>query len=165
MAKALVCLAAFLAFGGLVGAQTPAPYDLVIVNARIVDGTGNPWYRGDIAIKGDTNAAIAPRMTGKATRVIDARGQVVAPGFIDPHTHASRGIFEVPTAENYIRQGVTTLTEGPDGGSTVPLKPYLDKIEALQITPNWAMFVGQGSIRSAVMGTDNKPASPADLER
>jgi dihydroorotase/N-acyl-D-amino-acid deacylase len=154
-----------ISVGGLLAAQTPAPYDLLIVNARIVDGTGNPWYRGEIAIKGDTIAAIAPRITAKATRVIDARGQVVAPGFIDPHTHASRGIFEVPTAENYIRQGVTTLTEGPDGGSPVPLKPYLDKIEALKITPNWAMFVGQGSIRSAVMGTENKPASPADLER
>src|SRR5688572_10974845 len=138
MAKAVVCLSAVVVvvFGGLAAAQAPPAYDLVIVNARIVDGTGNPWYRGEIAIKGDTIAAIAPRIAGKAARVIDAGGQVVSPGFIDPHTHASRGIFEVPTAENYIRQGVTTLTEGPDGGSPVPLTPYLDKIEALKITPN-----------------------------
>ena len=157
--------AAVAALGSLTAAQTPAPYDLLIVNARIVDGTGNPWYRGQIAIRGDTIAAIAPRITGTAARVIDAGGQVVSPGFVDPHTHASRGIFEVPTAENYLRQGVTTLTEGPDGGSPVPLKPYLDKIAAAKITPNWAMFIGQGAVRSAVMGSVDRPATPADLER
>ncbi|MCC7417854.1 MAG: D-aminoacylase [Acidobacteria bacterium] len=150
--------------GGRIGAQAPA-YDLVIANARIVDGTGNPWYRGEVAIKGDTIAAIAPKIAGTAGRVIDARGQVVSPGFIDPHTHASRGIFDVPTAENYVRQGVTTLTEGPDGGSPVPLGPFLDRIAALKISPNWAMFIGQGSVRSAVLGDVDRDPSPAELER
>ncbi len=154
-----------VALGALATAQTPAAYDLLITNARIVDGTGNPWYRGEVAIKGDTIAAIGPRVQGRATRVIDAHGQVVAPGFIDPHTHASRGIFDVPTADNYVRQGVTTLIEGPDGGSPVPLKPFLDKIAATKITPNWAMFVGQGSIRSSVMGEVDQKASPAQIEK
>src|SRR6476619_1894929 len=97
-------------------------YDLVIRNARIVDGTGNPWYRGDVAVKGDTIARIAPSIPQPATRVIDARDRVLSPGFIDVHTHAARGIFERPTADNYIRQGVTTVFEGLDGfGLGAPL--------------------------------------------
>ena len=70
-----------------------APYDLVLRNARIVDGTGSPWYRGDLAIRGDTIVRIAPVITETAARVIDVGGLVVAPGFIDLHTHAIRGIF------------------------------------------------------------------------
>src|SRR5262245_18217560 len=103
---------------------TAQTYDLVLRNARIVDGTGEPWYRGDIAIKGDSIARMAASITENASRTIDVRGAVVAPGFIDIHTHAIRGIFQVPTADNYIRQGVTTILEGPDGGSPVPIKPF-----------------------------------------
>ena len=104
MACAIVTIV--LTLGVLTVAQAPqTSYDLIIRNARIVDGTGNPWYRGEIAVRGDTIAAVEPRIVAGAARVIDAGGKVVAPGFIDPHTHASRGIFEVPTAENYIRQG------------------------------------------------------------
>ena len=68
--------------------------------------------------------------------MIDAAGKVVAPGFIDIHTHARRGIFEVPTADNYVRQGVTTMMEGPDGSSPLPIKPFLDALAATRITPN-----------------------------
>src|SRR5678816_2482226 len=92
------------------------PYDLVLRNARIVDGTGSPWFRADLAIRGDTIAQIAPSIGAPAKRVIDVQGAVVSPGFIDLHTHAIRGIFAVPTADNYTRQGVTTIMEGPDGG-------------------------------------------------
>jgi len=119
--------------GVLTAAQAPSSYDLIIRNARIVDGTGNPWYRGEVAVKGDIIAAVAPKIPGQAKRVIDTGGQVVSPGFIDPHTHASRGIFAVPTAENYVRQGVTTIMEGPDGGSPIPLKPFLAKVAATRI--------------------------------
>ncbi len=109
-------------------AAQSAPYDLLLRNGLIVDGSGNPWYRADIAIRGDTIALISPSITSPASRVIDVGGQVIAPGFIDIHTHARRGIFEVPTADNYVRQGVTTLIEGPDGGSPVPLAPFLAKL-------------------------------------
>jgi dihydroorotase/N-acyl-D-amino-acid deacylase len=141
------------------------PYDLVLRNARIVDGTGSPWYRADLAVRGDTIARIAPAITEPAARVIDVGGGVVAPGFVDLHTHAIRGIFQVPTADNYVRQGVTTILEGPDGASPVPLKPFLDKLEALPRSLNIGSFIGQGSVRQAVMGLANRTASAEELER
>src|SRR5262245_37707871 len=85
-------------------AQAP-PLDLLLRNGRIIDGTGNPWFRADIALRGDTIALNAPAITEPATRTVDLKGQVVTPGFIDIHSHARRGIFDVPTADNYIRQG------------------------------------------------------------
>lgn len=163
--RARLLLSLFLSGAVLLHAQGGASYDLIIRNARIIDGTASPWYRGEIAVRGDTIAQIAPRIDGKAAREVDARGLVAAPGFIDIHTHARRGIFEVPTADNYVRQGVTTLIEGPDGGSPVPLAPFLAKVAATRITPNFAMFIGQGSIRSEVMGEVDRPATRAELDK
>ena len=145
-------------------AQTPS-FDLIIRNGRIVDGTGSPWYRADVAIRGDAIARIAPRIDTPAARVVDAAGKVVSPGFIDLHTHARRGIFDVPTADNYVRQGVTTIFEGPDGGSPIPLRPFLDRVSATRITPNFAMFVGQGSVRDQVIGPADRKATPAEIDR
>jgi dihydroorotase/N-acyl-D-amino-acid deacylase len=145
-------------------AQTP-PYDLVLRNGRIVDGTGNPWYKGDIAIKGDVIVRIAPAVAEPAARVIDVGGQVIAPGFIDIHSHARRGIFEVPTADNYIKQGVTTVIEGPDGGSAVPLAPFLARLDALKKTINIGSFIGQGSIREEVIGSVNRRATVAEIAK
>jgi N-acyl-D-amino-acid deacylase len=142
-----------------------APYDLVLRNARIVDGTGSPWYRADLAIRGDTIAQIAPSIAAPAARVIDVKGAVVAPGFVDLHTHAMRGIFQVPTADNYVRQGVTTIMEGPDGGSRVPLKPFLDKLEALPKSLNIGSFVGQGSVRERVVGLADRNATAEETAR
>jgi dihydroorotase/N-acyl-D-amino-acid deacylase len=157
-------LAAMLASAQLAAAQVPA-YDLVLKNGRIVDGTGSPWYRADLAIKGDAIVRIAHGITEPAARVIDVQGQVIAPGFIDIHSHARRGIFEVPSAENYLRQGVTTVIEGPDGGSPVPLAPFLARLDSLDKTINIGSFIGQGSIREEVMGSVNRRATPAELTR
>ena len=154
----------FVCLVSIVSAQPPA-YDLVIRNARIVDGTGAPWYRGDVAVRGDSIAAVAPSIDAAGTRVIDAGGKVVAPGFIDIHTHARRGIFEVPTADNYVRQGVTTLMEGPDGGSPVPLAPFLEKLDALRKSVNIGSFIGQGSIRSAIIGDVDRKATPEEIQK
>lgn len=142
-----------------------APYDLLLTNGRIVDGTGSPWYRADLAIRGDVIARIAPSITDAARRTIDLQGQVVAPGFIDIHTHARRGIFQVPTADNYVRQGVTTVIEGPDGGSPVPLGPFLARLDSLPKAVNIGSFIGQGSVRSAVIGEVNRRPSPEELNR
>ena len=147
-----------------VSARQPA-YDLVIRNARIVDGTGAPWYRGDIAIRGDAIIAVARAIDPAGARVIDAAGKVAAPGFIDIHTHARRGIFEVPTADNYVRQGVTTLLEGPDGSSPVPLAPFLEKLDALPKSVNIGSFIGQGSIRSEVIGNVDRRATVEEIRK
>src|SRR6516162_1238711 len=167
-------LLAAVALGAtMVGAGVAAdlPYDLVMRNARVVDGTGSPWYRGDIAIRGDTIARIAPSITEAATRVIDLRDLVAAPGFIDLHTHSGRNIFQVPTADNYIRQGVTTIMEGADGAGSaiagappVPIKPFLDRLDALPKSINIGSFIGQGAVREAVIGLANRPASSAELD-
>lgn len=143
-------------------AQPPA-YDLVIRNGRIVDGTGAPWYRGDLALRGDTIVRIAASIDAGGARVVDAGGRIVSPGFIDIHTHARRGIFTVPTAENYVRQGVTTLIEGPDGSSPVPLGPFLEKLDALRKSVNVGSFIGQGSIRAEVIGNVDRPATAAEI--
>ena len=128
----IVILAAVTGAETFVALRAQAPrYDLVIYNARVVDGTGSPWFRADIGIRGDTIATIARQVTEPSARIIDAAGLVVAPGFIDLHVHAFGGvgppppvlpIVEVPTADNYVRQGVTTLVTGPDGFSPVPLR-------------------------------------------
>src|SRR4051794_5248330 len=162
---ALVLAAASLALAiATPRAQTPQ-YDLVIRNGRIVDGTGSPWYLGDLAVRNDTIVRIAPRIDAPAARVIDATGKIVAPGFIDLHTHSRRGIFQVPTAENYVRQGVTTLMEGPDGSSPLPIKPFLDQVAALKVSPNFGLFIGQGTIRDQVIGPINRKATAAELDK
>ena len=151
----LVCVCVFCGMA----AQAPS-FDLIIRNGRIVDGSGSPWYRSDIAIRGDTIARVAPSIMDSATRIIDARGEIIAPGFIDIHSHAREGIFDSPAAENYIRQGVATVIEGPDGSSPLPIADFLAKLDALQKTINIGTMVGQGSVRAAVIGlADRKPTA------
>jgi N-acyl-D-amino-acid deacylase len=142
-----------------------ARFDIVIANGRIIDGAGNPWYYGDIGIRADSIVAIGKLDTAAAVRRLDAKGMFVAPGFIDIHTHARRGIFLDPAAKNYIRQGVTTIFEGPDGSSPLPIAPFLEKVGAAKIAPNFGTFAGQGSIREQVMGLVNRPATPEEIEK
>src|SRR5579862_1519569 len=122
--------AVLLLFPALLSAQIK--YDLVIANGRIIDGSGDPWFYGDVAVQGDSIAVLGKFVPSDAARFLDARGQVVAPGFIDIHTHARRGIFLDPAAQNYIHQGVTTIFEGPDGSSPLPIAPFLEKVAALK---------------------------------
>ena len=146
-------------------AESQAGYDLVIRNGRVLDGTGNPWFRADVAVRGDTIVRIARRIDEPAARLIDAAGAIVSPGFIDTHTHARRGLNETPTAANYVRQGVTTVIEGPDGSSPVPIGPFFAQLEALQKSVNIGAFIGQGSIRSEVIGNVNRTATPDEIAR
>jgi len=149
-------------------AEAPAAapvYDVLILNGRILDGSGSPAIPADVAVQGDTIAAVSRMPDARAKLRIDARGMHVAPGFIDIHTHARYGIFDVPTAENYIRQGVTTVIEGQDGDSPIPLRPFLARLADSAIAVNFGMFAGQGSIREAVMGLEARPATPAELAK
>ena len=145
--------------------QDAERFDLLIRGGRVVDGTGNPWRRADVAVRGDRIARIGHLPAAAADRVIDAGGLVVAPGFVDPHTHAVRGIFDVPTADNYLLQGVTTLTEGNDGSSPWPIGEHLARVADAGVSPNWAVFAGQGTIRRAVMGSDDREPTRDELDR
>ncbi|MFN0108562.1 MAG: N-acyl-D-amino-acid deacylase family protein [Blastocatellia bacterium] len=140
-------------------------YDLLIRGGRIVDGTGNAWFRGDVALRGDMIATVGNLAGATAKRVIEANGQIIAPGFIDTHSHARRQIFEETKAENYIRQGVTTAIEGPDGSSPLPLKPFFDQLRQARIAINMGALVGQGSIREKVIGLINRKATTEEIEK
>src|SRR4051812_15208100 len=95
----------------IVAGCTQSRYDVVIRNGKIVDGTGNSWFYGDVGIR-DGRIARVGRIDGRGDREIDARGLVVAPGFIDVHTHADEGLYTQPLAENFVRDGVTTIVTG-----------------------------------------------------
>ena len=165
MSRAFVVLAIVVAGLTITTASQPDQFDLLLRNGRIVDGTGSPWFHGDVALKGGSIAAIGHQLSGAAARTVDVAGAVIAPGFIDTHTHARGGLTRTPTAENYVRQGVTTLIEGPDGGSPVPLGPFLDQMEKLPRSVNIGSFIGQGSIRSAVIGNVNRRATPDEIAK
>lgn len=159
--KSMRCLAALvmvlIAFSWCIPliAQSPPTYDLVITNARIVDGAGNPWFSGSIAIRDGRIAKIGRFDVSGASRVIDARGQIVAPGFIDVHTHVE-DIFSHPKAENFIRMGVTTLITGNCGGSDVDLKQFFDRFKTKPLAVNLGSLIGHNSVRTKVMGLDDR---------
>jgi len=156
--------ALLLLFGFCAGVSAQT-YDLVIRNARIVDGAGNPWYGGDIAVRDDAIVAIGRSLPGTARKVVDAQGKIVAPGFIDIHNHSRGKLLEVPASENFIRQGVTTIVEGNDGSSPLPLEPFFEKVRQAPVSLNYASFVGHGSVRREVIGDDDRQATPEELDR
>jgi N-acyl-D-amino-acid deacylase len=145
----------------LVGAQSTPEYDLVITNARIVDGTGNPWFRADIAIKGGKIAHIGTINSSLARQIIDANRQIVAPGFIDVHTHVE-SIYDLPEAENFVRMGVTSLVTGNCGTSATDIHEFLGRINQRPLAVNLATLVGHGSVRRKVVGLDDRPPTPQE---
>lgn len=140
-------------------------FDVLITGGRIVDGSGAPWFAADIGISGDRIRRVGDLSGATATRRIDARGLIVAPGFVDAHAHARERLFDLPTADGYVRQGVTTVVDGNDGSSPLPLAPYFEKAAAARFATNLALFVGHGTVRERVMGTVNRYASPQELDR
>ena len=140
-------------------------YDIIISNGRVIDGSGNPWYEADVAINGERIVRIGDLSSDTGSQVIDANGLIVAPGFIDPHTHALRGILDVPNAESALLQGVTTLTEGNDGTSPFPVDEHYQTILDKQISPNWGIFVGHGTIRSQIIGAEDRDQTRDELEQ
>jgi N-acyl-D-amino-acid deacylase len=165
-------------------------WSLLIRGGTVVDGTGAPARAADVAVEGERVVAVAPRLEGGATRVIDATGRAVTPGFIDMHSHSDLFYFACPSAESKIRQGVTTEVVGMCSFSQAPLRPdqrdivrgwaggigagldlswetfaqYLDALRAIRPSVNVAHFVGHGALRIAAMGFEARPAGPDDLE-
>lgn len=141
--------------------------DLIIRNARIVDGTGSPWTRGDVAIRDGRILAMGPTLDIEATDVIEAAGRVLAPGFIDVHTHVESsdnrdGLEGIPRADNFLLDGVTTIITGNCGSSETDLAAYRSRLDMLGI--NVATLIGHNSIRQQVMGSDDRAPTPAELE-
>ncbi len=126
-------------------------YDLILKNGLIVDGTGDQAYAGDIAIIGNRIVKIGSFKESQAIETIDASGLVVTPGFIDVHTHCDRGIKRVPTVDNYILQGVTTVIGGNCGGHSFPLQELYKDLEETGISINFGSLIGHNTIRREVM--------------
>jgi N-acyl-D-amino-acid deacylase len=147
------------------GAQA-GPYDVLIANGTIIDGTGAARYRGDVAINGDRIVRVErgsiPRSSAK--RVVDATGLIVAPGFIDLHAHLDP-ILQMPDAQSAAMQGVTLALGGPDGGGPWPFARYLDSVQSKQLGINVAFLTGHNTIREAVMGTANRAPTADELAR
>jgi N-acyl-D-amino-acid deacylase len=142
-----------------------ADYDILIRNARVIDGSGNPWFRADVGVR-DGRIAEIGRLEGRTGyRTIDAGGKALAPGFIDVHTHIEGDVEKVPTGDNYLRDGVTTVITGNCGGSEVNLGEWFPKIEKLGLGLNVGSLIGHNSVRNAVMGTANRKATPEEIQK
>jgi N-acyl-D-amino-acid deacylase len=141
-----------------------ATYDVVIRHGRIVDGSGNPAFFADMAIRDGRVAAIG-KVSGDAALEIDAKGLVVAPGFIDVHTHAEE-IDDLPLGENFVRMGVTTLVLGNCGSSALDVAGFFRRLESTNVSPNIATLIGHGTVRSRVMGGSfMRPPTAEELEK
>ena len=154
-----------LALASAAAAQGRA-YDIVIRGGTVVDGTGAAGYRADVAIRGDRIVRIAREgiPAEQANLAIDARGLVVAPGFIDTHAHVE-DLATNPLAESFIRQGVTTVIYAPDGGMPWPLETAIARLGQTHHAPNTAFFAGHNTIRQQVMGSADRAPTPVELER
>lgn len=139
--------------------------DLIIRNGKVIDGTGNSWFYGDVAVKGGKIVAIGKINNYTAPKVIDAKRQIVAPGFIDVHGHIESGIFDQPTADNYILDGVTTVVTGNCGGSSGNLKRFFYRIDSLHPSINVASLVGHNTVREQIMKRDNRLPSVAEQRK
>ena len=159
----------------LLGARR-APYDLVLRGGVIIDGTGRPRFRGDLAVSGDRIARVARRIRETGRREIDCRNHIVAPGFVDIHSHGDGSMTLDPLMESVARQGITSIVVGADGSSRAPnvaealeapptIGAWLASLEVVRPAVNVGTCVGLGTVREVVIGEADRPASDAELAR
>ncbi len=151
----------FLIFGPLM-LMAQQKVDLLITNGRILDGTGNSWYRGDIAVNEGKIVGIGNLKNIEAVKTIDAQNKIVAPGFIDVHTHIEDDEVKNPTADNFIYNGVTSVVTGNCGMSATDLNKYFTFLDSLKTSVNVASLIGHNDVRKKVMGTANRVPTPAE---
>lgn len=152
----------FLLFS-ISNAQTTV--DILITNGRILDGTGNSWFYGDLAIKNGKIIKIGNLKNYTATKTIDAQRLIVAPGFIDVHTHIEEEEPKNPTADNFIYDGVTTVVTGNCGASNIDIKSYLHNLDSMKLSVNVATLIGHNDVRRAVMGRANRKATADEQQK
>jgi len=141
-------------------------FDVIIRNGRVIDGTGNPWFRADVALQGDRIAAIGDLAAATAAREIDATGLYVTPGFIDAHSHAGPGLATAGLShgEPLLAQGLTTVVINPDGGGPVDLARQRSALLRDGLGVNTAQLVPHGSIRRVVLGAEDRAPTEAEME-
>ncbi len=157
-------------------AQTNQTFDLLIRDGRVLDGSGNPWFRADIGISDGRISAVGPLPGASASEVIEAEGLYVSPGFIDIHSHADDGSARIggatirtddirrKAAPNVVSQGVTTVVVNHDGRSPWPIRDQRALLEAQGVGPNVMLMVGHGTVRREVMGDDfRRPATQDEV--
>ncbi len=160
-----IALVVALACTGCASLPDSSKVDILLINGRIVDGTGNNWVRGDIAINAEKIVGVGRLGPLIADKIIDAKNRIVAPGFIDVHAHVEFGLFETPTTDNFIHDGVTTVITGNCGGSSDSLKEFFTRIDTSRTSINVASLVGHNTVRRQVMGLVNRAASSEEQQR
>jgi len=139
--------------------------DILIRNGKIIDGTGNSWYYGNVAVKDGQIISIGRDVNYPAKKTIDAKGLIVTPGFIDVHTHLEGDEARDPEAKNFIYDGVTTCITGNCGSSNTDIGKYMRRIDSLKLSINVAALIGHNDVRKAVMGRANRDATPEELKK
>jgi N-acyl-D-amino-acid deacylase len=162
-AAAVLLLSVLYARGGAAVAQG-SRYDLVIAGGTVVDGSGRAGTVTDIGVKDGRIVALGRNLRGQAAQVVNASRMIVAPGFIDVHTHADR-LVDRPSASNFVRMGVTTIVAGNCGSSALDVGAALADLREGPAAINFATLVGHNTVRSAVMGTENRPPRASELAR
>ncbi len=160
-----VLLCALTSFALLPLFSQQQPVSFLIVNAQLADGTGAPLRKANVRVAYNHIVGIGELDPEKGEPVIDAKGLVLAPGFIDIHNHSDEGILTDPLAESQIAQGITSLVIGPDGDSPWPIINWVRTVQQLHTAPNLSVFAGHATIREQVMGKDYKrPATPQEIK-
>jgi N-acyl-D-amino-acid deacylase len=139
--------------------------DVLIKNGKILDGTGNSWFYGDVAVKGGAIIAVGHLQNYTAAKTIDAKGLIVAPGFIDVHTHCEGEESKNPFAENFLYDGVTTVITGNCGLSNTDLGKYFAMVDSIRLSINLASLIGHNDVRRAVMGTAMRDPSEEEMKK
>ena len=139
--------------------------DVIIKNGKVLDGTGNSWIYADIAVKDGKIISIGKLKTNIATKIIDAKGLIVAPGFIDVHTHIEDDERKNPTADNFLYDGVTTVITGNCGSSRADLGKYFLMLDSLKVSVNIASLIGHNDARKAVMGTTMREPTEDEMKQ
>lgn len=139
--------------------------DILIKNGKIMNGTGNAWFYGDVAVVHNKIVAVGHLEQWKSSQIINAEGMIVAPGFIDVHTHIEGNEARNPTADNFIYDGVTTVITGNCGLSKVDIGQYFNYLDSLHVSINIASLIGHNDIRKAVMGTVRRAPTSTEMQQ